>query len=566
MSPSNENKSSENLKVVFLGGLGEIGRNCAALELDGEILVVDCGLMFPTLETPGIDLILPDFEYLQENAEKVLGVAVTHGHEDHIGALPYLLREMPLKIWGSQLALSLARSRIEEAGLLGRAELVPVEDGDVVKMGGFSVEFIPVTHSVPDAHALAIQSRVGTVVHTGDFKLDLSPVDGRLPDLGRLAQIARTEGIRLLMADSTNAEEEGHSQSESGVGEVLDQIMPRYRGKRVVVTCFASHIHRIQQIADAAIDCGRKIFPLGRSMGRNIALARSLGLLEIAEHHLADIETVSQYPDDKVCVISTGSQGEPLSALSLMAANENRFLKLSKRDVVIISADIIPGNESAVGKVINGLHRRGAEVIHAGIAKVHTSGHAKRDELRLMHSVCQPESFIPVHGELRHLSSHAALAVEMGMDEDQVIVALDGDVIEVGDGILAKRGRVSANYLYVDGAVDGISKGVLRDRRTLASDGVVIVVVALEAGSGAVITGPEIITRGWAHHADDEHDVVEELLGDLGDAVLRAIGVAAAEGASDSETVARHIRKATAKLIEKRTKMRPMVVPVVTEI
>ena len=566
MSPDNKKSSNDNLKVVFLGGLGEIGRNCAAIELDGEILIIDCGLMFPTLETPGIDLILPDFEYLQENADKVLGVAVTHGHEDHIGALPYLLREMPLKIWGSQLALSLARSRIEEAGLLGRAELTPVEDGDVVQAGGFSVEFIPVTHSVPDAHALAIRTRFGTIVHSGDFKFDLSPVDGRLPDIGRMAQIARTEGIRLLLGDSTNAEEEGHSQSESSVGEVLDQIMPRFKGKRVVVTCFASHIHRIQQIADAAIDCGRMVFPLGRSMGRNIALARSLGLLDIPERHLAEIEKVSQFPDDKVCVISTGSQGEPLSALSLMAANENRFLKLSNRDVVIISADIIPGNESAVGKVINGLHRRGAEVIHAGIARVHTSGHAKRDELRLLHSVCQPESFIPVHGEFRHLSSHAALAIEMGLDQDQVIVAMDGDVVEVGEGTFAKRGRVSANYLYVDGAVGGISKGVLRDRRTLASDGVVIVVVAMEAGSGVVITGPEIITRGWAHHADDEHEIVERLLGDLGDAVRRAIDSAVSEGAPDSETVARHIRKAAAKLIEKRTNMRPMVIPVVTEI
>ena len=552
--------------MVFLGGLSEIGRNCAALEIDNEILIIDCGLMFPTSDTPGIDLILPDFEYLVANASKVVGVAITHGHEDHVGALQYLLREMPLSIYGSALALSLAKSRIDEAGLSSRATMFAVTDGQNIRIGKFEVEFIPVTHSVPDAHALAIRTRVGTIVHSGDFKIDLTPVDGRLTDIGRLAQIGKTEGVRLLLGDSTNAEESGHSDSESDVGEVLDQILAKHRTQRVVVTCFASHIHRIQQIADAAIEAGRMIFPLGRSMGKNIALARSLGLLEIAEVHLADIESVSKYPDDKICVISTGSQGEPLSALSLMAANENRFIKIAKGDLVIISADAIPGNESAVGKVIDGLHRRGAEVIHAGIAKVHTSGHAKRDELRLLQALTQPESFIPVHGEYRHLSSHANLAIEMGLDPSQVILALDGDVISVGHDTFEKSGRVSANYLYVDGAVGDISKGVLRDRKTLAAEGVVIVVVALEISTGTIITGPEIITRGWAHSENDKPELIAELLDDLNEAITRSIKVAMGEKATDYTTISRHIRSTTAKMIEKRTKMRPMVIPVVTEI
>lgn len=554
------------LRVVFLGGLGEIGRNCAALEIDDEILIIDCGLMFPTLDTPGVDLILPDFSYLLENRDKIVGVAITHGHEDHIGALQYLLREMSLEIYGSAISLGLAKSRIDEAKLGSRASMHVVNDGECVSIGKFEVEFIPVTHSVPDAFGLAIRTRIGTIVHSGDFKIDLTPVDGRLTDLGRLGEIGRREGVRLLLADSTNAEEAGHSDSESDVGPVLERLLATMPTKRAIVTCFASHIHRIQQIADAAVDAGRTIFPLGRSMGKNIAMARQLGLLEIPESSLADIEKVHSYPDSKICVISTGSQGEPLSALSLMASNENRFLKLTDTDLVIISADIIPGNESAVGKVINGLHRKGATVIHAGIEKVHTSGHAKRDELRLLHSICQPQAFIPVHGEYRHLASHARLAVEMGTDLENVLLCLDGDIVEVTQKSIKRSGRISANYLYVDGIVDGLSNGVLRDRKTLAAEGVVVVVIAVEVATGSIITGPDIITRGWAHSENDKREVIEELLGDLKQAIRATVQSAMGQSASDYDTISRHVRSTTAKMIEKRTKMRPMVIPVITEI
>ena len=554
------------LKVVFLGGLGEIGRNCAALELDNEILIIDCGLMFPTLDTPGVDLILPDFSYLLENREKIVGVAITHGHEDHIGALQFLLREVSLDIYGSAIALSLARSRIDEAQLGSRASMHIVADGEIAQIGNFTVEFIPVTHSVPDSFGLAIRSRVGTIIHSGDFKIDLTPVDGRLTDLGRLGEISRQEGIRLLLADSTNAEEVGHSDSESDVGPVIERLFATMAEKRAIVTCFASHIHRIQQIADAAIDVGRTIFPLGRSMGKNIAMARELGLLEIPEASLADIEKVRNYPDSKVCVISTGSQGEPLSALSLMASNENKFLKLSNTDLVIISADIIPGNESAVGKVINGLHRKGATVIHAGIEKVHTSGHAKRDELRLLHSICQPKAFIPVHGEYRHLASHAKLGIDMGTKAQDVLICLDGDVVEVSDDSVKIVDRVSANYVYVDGVVDGLSKGVLRDRKTLAADGVVVVVITVEVSTGTLINGPDIVTRGWINSENETRETFDDLIAELKSAIRITIQSALGRSASDYDTVSRQVRSTTARLIEKRTKMRPMVIPVLTEI
>ncbi|KJF18991.1 ribonuclease J [Acidithrix ferrooxidans] len=558
--------SQDHVRVVFLGGLGEIGRNCAAIEMGDEILIIDCGLMFPTHDTPGVDLILPDFSYLLENKDKVIGVVITHGHEDHIGALQFLLREMSLDIYGSQLALSLASSRIEEAGLGAKARMHYVSDREVRDIGSFVVEFIPVTHSVPDSFALAIRTSIGTIVHSGDFKIDLTPVDGRLPDLARLGQIASSEGIALLLADSTNAEESGHSDSESEVGPVLGQLFATNKTKRIVVTCFASHIHRMQQIANAALEAGRMIFPLGRSMGKNIALARSIGLLNIPEASLADIEKVNSYPDDRICVISTGSQGEAMSALTLMAANENKFLKLNQNDLVIISADVIPGNESAVGKVIDGLHRRGADVVHAGIAKVHTSGHAKRQELRLLQTICKPRFFVPVHGEFRHLNSHSRLANEMGVPKDNIIVCLDGDVLRLDRESLTRDGKVPASYLYVDGVVDGLSKGVLRDRKTLASEGVVVVVVSVDVASATIITGPEIVTRGWAHSDNDRPDSIAELIEDLKAAIRATITTTIGEAGSDYDTVSRHIRTTTAKLIEKRTKMRPMVIPVLTEI
>ncbi|HEX3622384.1 MAG TPA: ribonuclease J, partial [Acidimicrobiales bacterium] len=392
------------VRITFLGGLGEIGRNCACIEQDGRIMILDCGLMFPDAEMPGVDLVLPDFTWLRQNADRVEGCILSHGHEDHIGALGFLLRDLSFPIFGSALTLGLAKNRIDEAGMLGRTQLIPVADGERRRIGPFDCEFIPVTHSVPHGFATAFHTPQGVILHSGDFKLDLTPVDGRVTDLARIGAIAKESGIRLLLADSTNAEEPGHTVTERSVGKVLREIFAASQGKRIVTACFASHIHRIQQIADASVANGRTIATLGRSMLKNVALAREMGLLHIPDASLVDIEKIEGLEPGKVCVISTGSQGEPMSALSLMAAGENKWLKLDEDDVVVLSAHAIPGNEYSVNKVIDGLYRLGAEVVHSGTADVHVTGHAMQGELKTLLSIARPDHFIPVHGEFRHLT------------------------------------------------------------------------------------------------------------------------------------------------------------------
>lgn len=549
------------VKVVFLGGLGEIGRNCACIEVGGRIMILDCGLMFPDLEMPGIDLVLPDFTYLRDNSERVEGCIITHGHEDHCGGLSFLLRELSFPIYGSELTLGLARNRIEEAGLLDRTEFIAVRDGERRQIGPFDVEFIPVTHSVPHGFATAFHTPQGVILHSGDFKIDLTPVDGRATDLAHIGAIADGPGVRLLLSDSTNAEEEGHTHSERDVGQVLGDLFAAHPDKRVIMACFASHIHRIQQIADAAIANGRTVATLGRSMGKNVALARSMGLLHIPEERLIDIEGIGDLDPRRVCVISTGSQGEPMSALALMASADNKWISVGEGDLVVLSSHAIPGNESNVGKVIDGLTRLGAEVVHSGLARVHVSGHAKREELKTLLSLTHPECFIPVHGEFRHLTHHARLAKEMGVPEDGVLLAEDGDVIELGPQGIDFVGEVPAGYLYVDGIVGDVGQGVLRDRRVLAEEGVVIVVVTVDAKSGEVLTGPEIITRGWVYAPE-----AEELLGEARQHVLEALEAAADSGAVDFETLRRRARSALGRFVQERTRRRPMIVPVVMEV
>lgn len=553
---------SSEVKVVFLGGLGEIGRNCAIIEQDGKMVILDCGLMFPNADMPGVDLVLPDLSYIKKNSSKLVGCVLTHGHEDHTGALSFLLRDLDvtLPIYGSALSLGLARNRIDEAGMLDRCQLNVVEDLEIREIGPFKVEFIPVAHSVPHSFALAFYTSQGVILHSGDFKLDLSPVDGRTTDLGRIGAIASNHKIRLLLSDSTNAEELGRSESESEVGKTLTRLFSLNSEKRIVVTCFASHIHRIQQVANVAISSGRRIFTLGRSMGKNIALARSLGLLYIPDDFLFDIEHVSKYPASEVCILSTGSQGEPMSALTLMASGENKWLKLEQEDMVIISADVIPGNETAVGKVIDGLYRRGAAVVHAGVDKVHTSGHAKADELKLLLSIADPEYFIPVHGEFRHLFNHTMIARDMGVTSNNILLCEDGDVVVLSDEGIDFAGEVPAGYLYVDGVVGDVNRGVLRDRKVLSEEGVIVVVVTVEIQSGEVVTGPEIITRGWIH-ADEAEGILEEAKAE----VRRSISDAASQDALDLDTLRRHVRSALAKYVNKQTKRRPMIVPVVLE-
>jgi ribonuclease J len=546
------------VRLVFLGGLGEIGRNCACVEVDGRILVLDCCVMFPNAEMPGVDLVLPDFTYLRDNARRVDAVVLTHGHEDHVGGLPYLLRDVPAPIYGSALTLGLARNRLEEAGLAGRIDMIEVSDGERRRIGPCDVEFIPVTHSVPHAFAIAFHTPQGVILHSGDFKLDLRPVDGRRTDLARIGQLAASSGVRLLLADSTNAEEPGFTPSESDVGATLRRLIAERPGRRVVVACFASHIHRVQQVIDAAVASGRRVATLGRSMGKNVEVARRLGILSVEDGVLVDIDRIETVPDGEVCIISTGSQGEPMSALSLMATGDNKWLRIDRGDVVIISAHPIPGNEWSVARVIDDLLRRGAEVIHSGIESVHVSGHARQEELEVLLSVARPDAFVPVHGEFRHMVRHAHLGRRLGVPADQVLVCEDGDAVRLDADGLARDGDVPAGYLYVDGIVGDVGSGVLKDRRTLAAEGVVMVVATVDVHRAQVVGSPAVNTRGWIHP-----EASEELLEEARQAVARALADAMSDGVREIPLLDRQVRRTIGRLVNERTRRRPMIVPVV---
>lgn len=551
---------SSPVRIYFLGGLGEIGRNCMVLEQRGKLLIIDCGLMFPDADMHGIDLVLPDFTFLRENADRIVGCVATHGHEDHVGGLQYLLRDIEFPIYGSAVTLGLARGRIEEAGLLNRTQLVEVRDGQRLDIGGFDVEFLPVTHSVPHAHAVIVHTDQGVIVHSGDFKLDLTPVDNRRTDLARLGELSKTSGIRLLMCDSTNAEERGHAPSERSIGGVLRGLFHDHRDRRVITASFASHIHRVQQIIAAALEQDRKIALMGRSMQRNIAMAIELKLIDVPASSFIALEQISDLPPHRVCVISTGSQGEPMSALSLLSRGESKWLKVGESDTVILSSHAIPGNEGNVNRVIDGLMRAGAKVVHSGIADVHATGHAQADELKTYHSIIRPEWFVPVHGEYRHMRAHADLAVEMGTPADRVLQATDGDVLLLDDQGLAFDSKIPAHYLYVDGIVGDVGQGVLRDRRVLAEEGVVVVIATVDSETAEVIYGPEIITRGWVYAPE-----ADDLLDEAESTVRAALEKALRNGTRDIETLERDVRRATGKFVNERTKRRPMIVPVVME-
>lgn len=552
--------SAPPVTVTFLGGLGEIGRNCAALECEGRIVLLDCGLMFPDDDMLGVDLVLPDFTWLRERADAIDGVILTHGHEDHVGSLSYFLREFRAPLYGSELTLGLARGRIEEAGLLGATSLNVVRDGERHRIGPFDCEFLPVTHSVPQGFATAFHTPQGTILHTGDFKLDLTPVDGRLTDLSRIGGLASGEGIRLLLSDSTNAEEHGHARSERSVGAVLHGLFLEHTGRRIITACFASHIHRIQQIADAARSAGRVIAPLGRSMRRNIGMAREMGVLDLPESSLIDVEDVDRFEPGQVCVVSTGSQGEPMSALALLGGNENRWLKVGPSDTVILSSHPIPGNESAVSRVIDNLVRLGADVVHSGIADVHASGHAKQEDLKLFLSVARPEWFVPVHGEYRHLVAHSRLAVKMGVPSDRVVIAEDGDQLILDADGVRHRGRVPAEYIYVHGTIGDVSSGTLGERRILGQEGVVTAIVCVEPTSGLIVAGPEVATRGWVER-EDSAEIVEAVT----ERVRTNVAAALRDGERNRASLERVVRKAAGSAVSELTRRRPMIVPVVIE-
>jgi len=546
--------------LTFLGGLGEIGRNCAAIETDGRIVVLDCGQMFGGDDLPGVDAVLPDLTYLIDNADRVEACIATHAHEDHIGALPYLLSHMSIPIYGSPFTLGLVGHKLREKGLLGQAELRAVADGDRLDVGPFDCEFLPVTHSIPSGNITAFHTAQGIILHSSDFKLDLTPVDGRRTDLSRIGALADDPGIRLLLADSTNADSPGASRSETEVGRNLAGLIRGEEGRRVIVAAFASHIHRLQQLADVAVENGRVLVTLGLSMRRNVKLARDLGILRIPDHAIRDIEDLDDIDPHLTLVVCTGSQGEPRAALTQMAIGQSRWLKLDANDTVVFSSHPIPGNETAVASVRNGLARHGVRVFHSGMVDVHTSGHGKQQELQTLHSVAVPEWFVPVHGEYAHLVAHQELAHRMGMAEERVVLCEDGDQIVLSDDGIEHRGSIGGEHLYVDGTVGDLGRTVLSERRILGDDGFVAVVVHVDLDRGEILAGPDVTSRGWVElPALAGHEAA------VADAVEADVLEALADNRVDLDRIAQVARRAAGRTVNERTRRRPMIVPVVRE-
>lgn len=542
------------VSVTFLGGLGEIGRNCAAVDIDGKVALIDCGLMFPEEEMLGVDLVFPDWSWLVQRSGDVECVIITHGHEDHVGALAYFLRDINVPVYGTELTMRLAGGRIDELGV--EADLRSIPSKKWIEHGPFRFQMIPVSHSVPDASAVALDTPEGILVHSGDFKLDPTPIDGRPTDLPAFAALSR-RGVRLLLADSTNAEKPGFEPSESSVGEPIADVIQDAPG-RVIAACFSSHVHRVQQIADAGLKSGRTIAFFGRSMQRNTGIATELGVLDLPEGSVVDVKELGNLPPDRQLLITTGSQGEPFAALSLMSQGRHKFVDLGDGDTVLISAKPIPGNETAISKVISNLIRRGARVVHGQNAHVHVSGHASRDELLTFLNVTRPRAFVPVHGEYRHLHAHGELARTMGVKTVEVLE--DGDRITIeGRKTTVERRAVPAGYVYLDGSgVGDVKDAVLRDRSHLADEGVVVVTVGIDHDTGEVLYGPDLDSHGLM---DDPAVVLEK----AAQAVIQAI-VEHESGRADLAELQKTVRQATGRVIRVETSRRPVIVPIVVEL
>jgi ribonuclease J len=547
------------LTILPLGGLGEIGRNMLALQYEDDIVVVDAGLMFPEQEMLGIDLVIPDIAWLLERQSKVRGIVLTHGHEDHIGGLPYILPRLPVPVYGTALTLGILRNKLREHRLLESSELHTVRHGDVVQLGTMSVEFIRATHSIPDACALAIRTPLGVVVHSGDFKMDHTPINGEPPDLGRLARLG-DEGVLLLLSDSTNSESEGITPSERTVGEGLSHIFEG-TDSRIIMATFASNISRLQQALDCAESAGRRAILVGRSMMNNAQVAQELGYLKVSNGQLVWPRQLDKLRDDELLVLCTGSQGEPLSALTRIASGEHPIIQLKQGDTVILSANPIPGNEELVHRTVNNLYRHGARVFHSSRHKVHASGHASREELKLLMTLTRPKYFIPVHGEYRHLAIHSELARSVGIPPENVLPIDNGTIVDVSaDGIARTGTRAPAGYVYVDGlSIDEAGDVVLRDRRLLASDGVVIVVLTVERSTGAVIAGPDVVSRGFIEDIGDD-----TLFEEAREHILKA--VSKLEPDAEWTVWQSAIHDHLGRFFYQRTRRRPMILPVVTEI
>ena len=546
--------NKHSLKVIFLGGVGEIGKNITALEYGDDILIIDCGLAFPSEELPGVDLVIPDFSYLKENASKIKGIVITHGHEDHIGSLPYLLKDIKVPVYGSKLTLTLLENKLKEHKITGIKQLA-VKPRNEVKLGCFSVEFVKVNHSIPGAFALSITTPVGVVFHTGDFKIDYTPIDGEKIDLPRIAEIGK-KGVTLLMCESTNVERPGYTMSEKSVGEKLEKIFIEHSDRRLFVATFSSNIYRVQQIIDLAIKYDRKVAIVGRSMVNNIDAGMRIGEFHFDKDVFVDIEKISMLEDKNVLVLSTGSQGEPTSALSRLSNGEFTKIEIGENDTVIFSSTPIPGNENMVNRVINNLYKKGAYVIHDN---VHTSGHACQEELKTIHSLIMPKYFIPVHGEYRHLKEHCLLAESMGMDKYNMLIPEIGNVVEINKSSMARKGNVTAGEQLVDGlGIGDVGSVVLRDRKLLSEDGLVIVVIGVSSASGELTTDPYMITRGFVYTGEAEV-LVEEAKGVL----LDTLATIDMKEDHDWNELRNQIRKPLRNFFYKKTKRTPMILPII---
>ncbi|NLT53346.1 MAG: ribonuclease J [Actinomycetales bacterium] len=542
------------LRIVPLGGLGEIGRNMDVLEHEGKLLVIDCGVLFPEDHQPGVDLILPDFSYLADRLDDIVAVVLTHGHEDHIGAVPYLLRlrdDLPLV--GSQLTLAFVEAKLREHRITPYS--LTVREGQVERFGPFECEFVAVNHSIPDALAVAVRTSAGTVVHTGDFKMDQLPLDGRITDLRAFARLGEA-GVDLLMADSTNADVPGFTVSEREIAPILDSVFASAR-KRIIVASFASHVHRVQQVLDAAQEHGRKVALVGRSMVRNMGVARELGYLSVPDEVLVDVKAVDDLPEDEVVLMCTGSQGEPMAALSRMANRDHR-VSVGPGDTVVLASSLIPGNENAVYRVINGLTRLGARVVHKGNARVHVSGHASAGELLYLYNIVKPRNVLPVHGEMRHLVANAELAVQTGVPPAHAVIAEDGVVVDLVDGVARVAGAVECGYVYVDGSSVGeITEADLKDRRILGEEGFISIVVVVDSGTGKVVAGPEIHARGFA----EDETVFDRVCPAIADALEEA----GSGGSADTHALQQVVRRVVGRWVNEAYRRRPMIIPVVIE-
>ena len=552
-------KVSNKLNIIPLGGLGEIGKNMTAFRYGNDIILIDAGLMFPEDDMLGIDLVIPDITYLIENQDKLKGIFLTHGHEDHIGALPFILKQLDVPVYGTALTLGILEGRLEEAGV-STANLNVIKSGDRVRAGVFKLEFMRVNHSIPDAIGMAIHTPVGLIVHTGDFKIDQTPVDGQVMELNRFAEYG-DRGVLLMMADSTNAERPGYTQSEKFVGETFDNEF-RHAKHRIIVATFSSNVHRIQQICDTAVKFRRKVAVMGRSMVNVVNISLKLDYLKVPEGLLIDIDDIRNYSNDQIVVICTGSQGEPMSALTRMSMGENRKVQIVPGDTVIISAAPIPGNEKMVSNTINHLYMLGAEVVYEKANGVHVSGHASQEELKLMHHLVRPKFFMPVHGEYRHLVKHARLAESLGMDPKNIMIAQNGSVVELSRDKICINGKVMAGKVLIDGlGVGDVGNIVLRDRRQLSQDGIMIVVVGVDSATNQIVSGPDIVSRGFVYVREAE-DLMVEAKGRVQDALDKC----EERNHTEWSTLKVAIRDSLGRFLFEKTRRRPMIIPIIMEV